>query len=259
MESRERLERWESATEIPLALAAVIFLFAYAVPILTWPETSPVVAVACEVIVWVTWAMFAIDYLARLSMSADKLRFVKRYWFDLIIIALPVLRPLRLLRLVTVLQVVNRRASSNLRGRVGMYVGSGAALLALVGALAVLDAERGFEDANITTYGDALWWAAATMTTVGYGDAYPVSPTGRAVAVGLMLCGIAILGTATATLSSFLVEAVEEAQTAETEEINEHVVALTHEVENLRAELAAAGRVTPPATTGEPSQEPDGT
>ncbi len=250
MDARERLQRWETATEIPLALAAVIFLFAYAVPILTWPDTPPAVAVACEVIIWVTWALFAVDYLVRLLMSHERLRFVKKYWFDLIIIVLPVMRPLRLLRLITVLQVVNRRASSNLRGRVGVYVGAGAALLAIVGALAVLDAERGVEGSNIATYGDALWWAAATMTTVGYGDTFPVSTTGRAVAVGLMLCGIAILGTATATLSSFLVGEVAEASAAESHATNENVSKLALEVASLREALAAQTAAAEPPRGG---------
>lgn len=239
----DRVERWERATEIPLAVVAVIFLAAYAIPILTWPDTPPALALGCEVIVWATWAVFAVDYLVRLRLSRDRRRFAKKHWFDLVVIVLPVLRPLRLLRLVTVLQVVNRRASSNLRGKVGAYVGAGAVLLALVGALAVLDAEQGVENANIVNFGDAVWWALATMTTVGYGDSYPVTSTGRAVAVGLMFCGIAVLGTATATLSSYLVGEVEEASAAESASINARVLGLTEEVERLRAVLAASAPV----------------
>ncbi|WP_052462619.1 potassium channel family protein [Nigerium massiliense] len=83
-----------------------------------------------------------------------------------------------------------------------------AGLLAFVGALAVLDAEREFPGGNITTFGDALWWAFTTMTTVGYGDLYPITTMGRFVAVGLMLGGIAILSTVTAAISSWMVERV---------------------------------------------------
>jgi voltage-gated potassium channel len=57
-------------------------------------------------------------------------------------------------------------------------------------------------DANITDFGDAIWWAVTTMTTVGYGDRYPVTSAGRMVAFALMIGGIALLGTATATLAS---------------------------------------------------------
>ncbi len=120
------------------------------------------------------------------------------------------LRPLRVLRLVVLLRVLNRTAAGNLRGRVAMYVSAGTTLIAFVASLAVLEAERGSQDASITTFGDAMWWACTTMTTVGYGDLYPVTTAGRFVGVGLMIGGIALLGTVTATFASWLVEAVRE-------------------------------------------------
>ena len=105
--------------------------------------------------------------------------------------------------------MLNRRAQTGLRGRVAIYVAGGASLLGFVAALAVLDVERSSPDANINDFGDAIWWAVTTMTTVGYGDHYPVTSIGRAVGFGLMLGGIALLGTVTATLASWLVESVE--------------------------------------------------
>ena len=123
-------------------------------------------------------------------------------------IVLPLLRPLRLLRLIPLLSVLNRRAQTGLRGRVAIYVAGGASLLAFVAAIAVLDVERSSPDANITDFGDAIWWAVTTMTTVGYGDRYPVTSIGRLVAFALMVGGIALLGTVTATLASWLVERV---------------------------------------------------
>ena len=104
------------------------------------------------------------------------------------------------------LSALNRRAKIRLRGRVGIYVAGGAILLAFCAALAVLDVERSSPDANIIDFGDAMWWAVTTMTTVGYGDRYPVTAVGRLVAFGLMIGGIALLGTVTATLASWLVE-----------------------------------------------------
>lgn len=233
-----KTERWEQAAEVPLMLAAFVFLAAFAVPIIWWPGTPAQVVLVCEALVWITWVIFAVDYLVRLILSQNRLSFAKRNWFDLIVIALPVLRPLRLLRLVTLLSVVNRRASSNLRGRVGTYVGGGAILLAIVGALAVVDAERGADGANITTISDAFWWAATTMTTVGYGDRYPVTPLGRGVAVGLMVSGIAILGTVTATLASWIVERVSEAN-AESASVSRDIQLLREEVAALRSMLRA--------------------
>jgi Ion channel len=78
-----------------------------------------------------------------------------------------------------------------------IYVAGGASLLAFCAALAVLDAERSSPDANIGDFGDAIWWAVTTMTTVGYGDHYPVTAAGRLVAFVLMIGGIALLGTVT--------------------------------------------------------------
>jgi voltage-gated potassium channel len=103
---------------------------------------------------------------------------------------LPLLRPLRLLRLIPLLSVLNRRAQTGLRGRVAIYVAGGASLLAFVAALAVLDVERSSPDANISDFGDAIWWAVRTMTTVGYGDHYPVTGIGRVVAFGPRISGL---------------------------------------------------------------------
>jgi voltage-gated potassium channel len=112
------------------------------------------------------------------------------------------------IHLIPLLSVPNRRATIRLRGGVGIYVARGASLLAFCAALAVLDAKRSSPDANISDFGDAIWWAVNTMTTFGYGDHYPVTAAGRLVAFGLMIGGIALLGTVTATLASWLVETV---------------------------------------------------
>ncbi len=141
-------------------------------------------------------------------MTDRRLSYLLHHWYDVIVMVLPLLRPLRLLRLIPLLSILNRRARTRLRGRVAIYVVGGASLLAFVAALAVLDAERSSPEANIVDFGDAMWWAVTTMTTVGYGDRYPVTGVGRLVAFGLMVGGIALLGTVTATLASWLVEAV---------------------------------------------------
>jgi voltage-gated potassium channel len=84
-----------------------------------------------------------------------------------------------------------------------------------VGSVAVLDAERRSAEGNIKTVGDALWWALTTMTTVGYGDRFPVTSEGRLVAVGLMTAGIALLGVVTAAIASWFVERFQESAAAE--------------------------------------------
>ncbi|WP_340687090.1 potassium channel family protein [Amycolatopsis coloradensis] len=133
---------------------------------------------------------------------------------------LPLIRQLRLLRLVTVLNVLNRNAGLSLRGRVVVYT---------VGATALI------------VFPDAVWWSITTIITVGYGGRYPVSGTGRLVAVGLMVAGIALLGVVTATLASWLIRRVTEA--------DENAQAVTREVKASRAELAAQRAVVSPAAS----------
>ena len=226
---RVPIARWERLTEWPLTAAALLFLVAYAAPIVD-PDEDQWLTAACRTAVWVTWAMFAADFIVRVVLAERRERYVLRHWLDVLIIALPLLRPLRLLRLVTLLKVLNRRATHGLRGRVAIYVAGGSALLAFCGALAVLSAERG-RGGNIASFGDAMWWAVTTMTTVGYGDRYPVTAQGRWVAVALMLSGIALLGVVTATLATWLVEhvtAVEQEQTVD----------LQVQLDEVRAQLA---------------------
>lgn len=156
------------------------------------------------------------------------------------------LRPLRLLRLLTLLNVLNRGAGRSLRGRVAVYVMGATTLVLLMSSLAMLDAERDADAASITSYGDALWWAATTVTTVGYGDRYPVTGTGRLIAVALMLCGIALLGVVTASLASWLVQRVAEVEVAGQAATRRDIEALTAEVAALRTELnRTVGRSRP--------------
>lgn len=209
---------WERWTSGPLLIAAAAFLAAYAVPIIRTDLPGALIS-TCQTVVWLTWGLFAADYLARLLLSKDRRGYARKHWFDVVIIALPFLRPLRLLRLLALLRVLNRRASNGLRGQLAVYGVGGAGLLGFCGALAVLDAERGNPDANIQNFGDAAWWAVATMTTVGYGDRYPTTGTGRLAAIGLMLGGIAVLGLVTAMLASWLVEQVKVSEERQTEEL----------------------------------------
>jgi voltage-gated potassium channel len=226
--------RWERATDWPLMVAAMVFLAAYAVPVLD-PNLPTWLLNLCQWLSWITWAVFVIDFIVRLALADERLRYLARHWYDLLVIVLPLLRPLRLLRLIPLLSVLNRRAQTRLRGRVAIYVAGGASLLAFCAALAVLDVERSDANANITDFGDAIWWAVTTMTTVGYGDRYPMTGVGRVVAFALMVGGIALLGTVTATLASWLVENVE-AEKEQAEDLQATVRRLEAKVDRLAAE-----------------------
>jgi voltage-gated potassium channel len=141
------------------------------------------------------------------------------------------------LRLVAVLIVLNRQVRGDFRGRVGIYVVGATLLISFVASLAVLDAERANPDASITTFPDALWWTMTTISTVGYGDRYPVTWQGRLVAVSLMVAGIALLGTVTASIAAWFVEKIREADAAAAEDVEEAI-------EQAAQEVTGAERVT---------------
>jgi len=158
---------------------------------------------------WTVWSAFAADFLIRLLLADQRARYALSRWYDLALIAIPLLRPLRFLRLLTLIRILDRSASNSLAGRVAVYVGGSAALAVLLGSVSVLDAERASPEANIKSFGDAIWWACTTVTTVGYGDRYPVTFQGRLIAVVLMVVGIGVVGSVTAAVAAWLVERAE--------------------------------------------------
>jgi voltage-gated potassium channel len=226
---------WERRTEKPLLVGALVFLVAYAWPILR-PGLTPAEDLACYLVNLVVWFSFAVDLVVRLALAQQRGRFLRSNWLDVIALLLPFLRPVRALRAVMALNLIGRRGGGFARGRVVATAVGTVALVGLVASLAVLDAERGKPGANIETFGDALWWAATTIMTVGYGDRFPTTTEGRLVAVGLMGTGIALLGVVTAALASWFVQQLSEVQSAE-RQTDESVTALAAEIRELRAEV----------------------
>jgi voltage-gated potassium channel len=244
-----RRAAWERRAEWPLLIAALVFLVGYAWPILD-PDLGVRGRLACEAATWTAWALFAVDYGARLALAPQRWQFIRGNLFDLAVIVLPLFRPLRLLRLVTLVRVLNRQTSMALRGRVAVYITASSTLLVLCAALAVLDAEQKSPDANITTFPDALWWATTTVTTVGYGDRFPTTTEGRWVAAGLMLAGIALLGLVTATLAHWFVDQVrhsEETTQSEVEDLVREVTRLREQIEVLTAHHTSGNGKAPTA------------
>ncbi|GAA3218625.1 potassium channel family protein [Pseudonocardia petroleophila] len=205
MDGEPRIEAWDRRVDWWLTGLAVLFLVAYA-----WQVLDPAIgepgAIVLEAVVTGVWALFGLDYLVRISLAHDRWRFVRTHLLDLAILLLPMFRQLRALRVITVISVLNRQLRDDVRGRVVFYVVGTVALVGFVASLAVLDAERDAPDASITTFGDAVWWTLTTISTVGYGDRYPVTFEGRVVAGSLMVAGIALLGVVTASIASWFVE-----------------------------------------------------
>lgn len=204
-------ERWRHRAEVPLIVGAVLYLVAYSLQVTGDPD--PTANRLLEGIIWGVWGLFLVDYLVNLVLAPSRGRWFVRHLHELVILLLPMLRPLRLLRLIPLLRVLNRSGGAALRGHLVLYVVSAMAVLGYAGALAVLDVEQGAPGATILTLPDALWWALTTVTSVGYGDYYPVTGAGRLVAAGLMIGGIGVLSAVTAAFASWLVENVGTAQT----------------------------------------------
>ena len=132
----------------------------------------------------------------------------------------------------------------------------GSSLLAFCAALAVLDAERRNPEANISDFGDAMWWAVTTMTTVGYGNRYPTTGPGRLVAFGLMVAGIALLGTVTGTLASWLVDQVSRTEDREVSDLRTQIDVLNLKIDQLLSTTERRGAATSATltATAEPSE-----
>lgn len=244
------LSRWQRITEWPMTALALVFLFAY-----SWEVLARTHITLCENTINIIWVAFIIDYVVSISLARNKKAWFKNNLITLLSIALPIFRPLRLLRLVAVLNVLNRTSGMAVRGRITMYVCSSAVLLIYIGSLAILDVERTAPGAKITDFGRALWWTFVTVTTVGYGDLSPVTWQGKCIAVGLMVTGIALIGIVTATLASWIVDSVDSetdkrAQENSSEiqqlrssvaELNATVTALHNELREHRADMTAIG------------------
>ncbi|BBX62074.1 voltage-gated potassium channel [Mycobacterium saskatchewanense] len=228
-------QRWEQRTEWPLAIVALIFLAVYSVQVLGQPHGRE--AHDLDVASWVAWGMFVVDYLVRLSLAPDRRQWFVRHLFDLLVVALPLMRPLRLLRLVVLVGALQKAIGNVVRGRILLYTISGVILLIYVASLAILDQERGHPGAKIQSFGEAVWWAISTVTTVGYGDQYPITVPGRVIAVLLMVGGISLIGVVTASLASWIVQRVAETDTANQAATASHIEELRAEIQALSQEL----------------------
>jgi voltage-gated potassium channel len=198
--------RWEQRTEIPLFLASLLFLAAYAARVLAVDMPS-VWEDVCGHTMLGLWMLFAMDYLVRWRLTGQRLpRFARTHFLHTVVVVLPLLRPLRIVPLYDVIQRRQGAPRLSLHARVMAYASLSTLLLGFAGALAAYQAERGAPGAGMRTFGDAVWWAAATLSTVGYGDITPVTTRGRVIAMGMMAGGLALLGSVTGSFSSWLLQ-----------------------------------------------------
>ena len=210
-----RFEKFVAMTELPIAILAL--LIAPAIVLEAHAKTLGIRTAAWPVN-WIICVAFCAEYVLKVGLAADRRRYIRDGWFDLLIVvlSLPVslaglvdgtptrlIGLLRFLRGAAVAAMGLRLRSHILRPNRLHFAAVASAVVIGFGALGIFAIEHGTNE-RIQTMGDALWWSVVTATTVGYGDVSPVTAEGRISAVALMLLGSAFIGVFTATISSYL-------------------------------------------------------
>lgn len=252
---------------------AVTALAVLMIPVIIVEETAttPATLLVAEVANWVIWLGFLTEVAAKLLLSRHRVAVLRGSWLELGIVVLtppfiamleplsPIrtIRALRLLRFVRLLRLglAGLQLLRGLRLLLSRHRLSYAVCamfsLVLIGATAVylLEAGRG----TMQDFGDALWWATVTATTVGYGDVTPQTGLGRAIAVVVMLVGISFVSLLTANIAAYFVEARQDSAEAglrqQLEAVQQRLDALTL----LVSEQARLGRLAPQPTERDPT------
>ena len=227
------LQSWEERTSRPLLIVSLLFLLVISMPVIH-PDANHAEKLGLMLANIAIWLTFAVDYAVRLRLASDRARFIRTHLPDLAVVLLPALRPLRLLRLLSLARVIAGRSKEAVLGSILRFVAAGAALLVFLAAVGALNYERLAKGSNITDFGQALWWACTTITTVGYGDHYPVTGPGKVIAVMLMIVGVALLGILTAGIAAWFVQVVSREPEIE-QEIKVEVAELAEIRDRLRA------------------------
>ena len=235
----ERAERIQRRFEAPIVVGALLVIPIIVVEQSTTGEPWSTLAAVGN---WLVWLLFLAEVVVMLAVVPDRRRWLRAHPLEVAIVvltppflpasmqALRVFRLLRLLRLIAAVRYARRLFTLD-----GLRYG---ALLALITVLAGGAAFAHAEGEEVSTW-DGVWWAVTTMTTVGYGDLYPSTETGRAVAILVMVVGIGFLSLLIGSVSErFLTAGVEEEVAEAERELEEDVNAARVEV---LAELRAIG------------------
>jgi voltage-gated potassium channel len=193
---------------------------------------------------WFVCAVFLADFFVHLAMAPNRAAYLRWGWIDLLssIPAVDWLRWGRVFRILRILRALRSFHEVAEYFRLAPAKGTFGAvslltvLAAIISALAMLHVEAGAPGANIQSADDALWWAFVTLTTIGYGDHYPVTGAGRMIAVGLVICGLSIFGTFTALIASFFVGRFQKRTHVELADVLAEVKELRREVAELKTQ-----------------------
>lgn len=207
--SSPRRDAWERHTALPLVVLGIVFIVAYTIYVLApWIPRGPGSPLFIALIA--AWVVFVVDVVVRITLTphGGRWRFIRTHPIDMLSAVIPLFRAFRVLSLLQNVPYLQRRSGAAVRANIIIYGSTYAIVFVYFIALATLQAERPAPGATITTFGDAIWWAIVTIATVGYGDMYPITAEGRFYAVFLMAGGVAIVGTASATIISYIGERV---------------------------------------------------
>jgi voltage-gated potassium channel len=245
-ELREKLDRY---LDVPLALASLALVL-LAVIQLTGEVSGPWKA-RLATLGWILWGLFFVEFAAKFALAPVKRHYLRGHWLDALIVLLPflkvlwlaqVLRTARALPTFRLLVFGGRGSQSTLallrRRRLGQLALI-SAMVMLVGAALGFLLEAGAPGSPIEDFGDALWWSAALVTTIG-SELYPVTPAGRILGFVLMIYAIGIFTYFIGSVASVLV-AFDASRTQKPEERG-GVELSEDEVEALRSVLKKAGR-----------------
>jgi voltage-gated potassium channel len=245
------VDRFERVARVPMTVVGIAWAVILVI-VLTGAAKGTTDTMLVGVL-FILWAVVVVEYMVRLILTPDTKRYVATRKVEPVVVAVPAFQYTRLFGLEKVgliLTEVFLRIRAILLHRGLFRVLIVAAVLLFLGAWLVLLSEENAKGSNIHNYGDALWWGIVTVTTVGYGDRYPVTALGRAVAVVLMLVGIGLIGVLTATVASFFVaEHSDDHQDqiqASHDAINDQLSVLTDRLSGLETLLGAPNVPTPP-------------
>ena len=254
----EQVERWELLGHLQNLLEPVMVALGLAFLALLVIDFSGI-TLSPEHRVWLDWALttiwaaFVVDFLLRLVIAPEKIAFLRANWLSAASLALPFLRPLRALqavRAVRSLSLVRLLGGANrgmrvlqriTAGRTLAYVAALTILATLLGAVGVLFFDRAAEGATIQSFGDALWWATAMVTTIN-NEKYAVTAEGRVIAILLRVFAVSVFGFITASIASYLIgrQAEEKALAEGTGPVlDKHLAAIQKEQAALRHDVAA--------------------
>ncbi|HMO57705.1 MAG TPA: potassium channel family protein [Roseiflexaceae bacterium] len=234
---KRRYDAFERMIEIPMMALSALFLVL--VLLIEIGQFAAGVNEILESLLLLIWGVFALELVIKLALAPDRFRYLLTHIPDILIVLLPFLRPLRFLRAIVSLARFWRQLRIVLRRQTLSFIGLASLTMISASALLVFAVER-HSGGPIKSLPDAIWWAITTITTVGYGDMYPVTAFGRGVAVFLMLTGITLFGLLTAHVAAFFVqeEQVDEttADRHEAREVMARLDRIEQELQELRRE-----------------------